>query len=44
MAGDARVASPEKGEALLSGCAAALADIVVRDPWAKEDGEAPRMR
>ncbi|MGP4091872.1 creatininase family protein [Streptomyces sp. KR55] len=35
VAGDARVASPEKGERMLSGCAAALADIIVRDPWAK---------
>ncbi|GGM23141.1 creatinine amidohydrolase [Streptomyces fumigatiscleroticus] len=34
VAGDARVASPEKGETLLSGCAQALADIIVRDPWA----------
>ncbi|MEW2489904.1 creatininase family protein [Streptomyces sp. NPDC048411] len=35
VAGDARVASPEKGERMLSGCATALADIIVRDPWAK---------
>ncbi|MFC9916521.1 hypothetical protein [Streptomyces sp. NPDC059862] len=35
VAGDARVASPEKGERMLSGCAAAPADIIVRDPWAK---------
>ncbi|PWI15348.1 creatininase [Streptomyces sp. Act143] len=35
VAGDARVASPEKGERMLSGCASALADIIVRDPWAK---------
>jgi creatinine amidohydrolase len=35
VAGDARVASAEKGEVLLDGCARALADIVVRDPWAK---------
>ncbi|MFE4451197.1 creatininase family protein [Streptomyces sp. NPDC056796] len=34
VAGDARVASAEKGETLLSGCADALADIIVRDPWA----------
>lgn len=32
VAGDARVASPEKGERLLSGCARALADIIARDP------------
>ncbi|MFD6534591.1 creatininase family protein [Streptomyces sp. NPDC060184] len=38
VAGDARVASPVKGEALLSGCARALADIIVRDPWAKPAG------
>ncbi|MGV9915400.1 creatininase family protein [Streptomyces tendae] len=36
VAGDARVASAEKGERLLEGCARALADIIVRDPWAKE--------
>lgn len=35
VAGDARVASPEKGERMLAGCAAALADIILRDPWAK---------
>ncbi|WP_269137970.1 creatininase family protein [Streptomyces antimycoticus] len=35
VAGDARAASPEKGERMLSGCASALADIIVRDPWAK---------
>ncbi|MEV5607459.1 creatininase family protein [Streptomyces sp. NPDC052225] len=35
VAGDARVASPQKGEAMLAGCAKALAEIVVRDPWAK---------
>jgi creatinine amidohydrolase len=35
VAGDARGASPEKGERMLSGCASALADIIVRDPWAK---------
>ncbi|WLW58170.1 creatininase family protein [Streptomyces sp. YU58] len=35
VAGDARVASAEKGERMLSGCASALADIIVRDPWAK---------
>ncbi|GEC02765.1 hypothetical protein SSP24_04200 [Streptomyces spinoverrucosus] len=33
--GGARVASPEKGERMLAGCAAALAGIIVRDPWAK---------
>ncbi|MFB7505900.1 MULTISPECIES: creatininase family protein [Streptomyces] len=44
VAGDARVASQEKGETLLSGCAAALADIIVRDPWAKEDDEARTAR
>ncbi|MFH8625910.1 creatininase family protein [Streptomyces vietnamensis] len=36
VAGDARVASPAKGERLLAGCARALADALVRDPWAKE--------
>ncbi|MFF8910770.1 creatininase family protein [Streptomyces olivaceoviridis] len=35
VAGDARVASPQKGETMLSGCARALADIIVRDPWAR---------
>ncbi|WP_338692898.1 creatininase family protein [Streptomyces sp. Q6] len=35
VAGDARVATAEKGERILAGCAAALADIIVRDPWAK---------
>ncbi|WP_338704216.1 creatininase family protein (plasmid) [Streptomyces sp. Q6] len=35
VAGDARVATAEKGERMLSGCASALADIIVRDPWAK---------
>ncbi|MEE4545838.1 creatininase family protein [Streptomyces sp. V4-01] len=35
VAGDGRVASPEKGETMLAGCAQALADIIVRDPWAK---------
>lgn len=35
VAGDARVASPEKGERMLAGCAAALADIILRDPWAR---------
>jgi creatinine amidohydrolase len=35
VAGDARVASAEKGETMLAGCASALADIIVRDPWAK---------
>ncbi|MYW62514.1 creatininase family protein [Streptomyces sp. SID8379] len=35
VAGDARAASAEKGERMLAGCAAALADIIVRDPWAK---------
>ncbi|SEE58592.1 creatininase family protein [Streptomyces sp. TLI_105] len=38
VAGDARVASPEKGERLLVGCARALADVLVRDPWAKRIG------
>ncbi|WP_121711843.1 creatininase family protein [Streptomyces sp. E5N91] len=38
VAGDARVASADKGERMLAGCARALADIIVRDPWAKEDG------
>ncbi len=44
VAGDARVASPEKGERLLSGCARALADLVVRDPWAKDGAEATATR
>ncbi|MFI6061782.1 creatininase family protein [Streptomyces sp. NPDC051286] len=35
VAGDARVATPEKGERMLSGCATALADILVRGPWVK---------
>ncbi|MEW2512952.1 creatininase family protein [Streptomyces sp. NPDC046870] len=35
VAGDARVASPQKGETMLSGCARALADIIQRDPWAR---------
>ncbi|MGQ4387682.1 creatininase family protein [Streptomyces sp. SAS_270] len=32
-----RVASAQKGERMLSGCAVvpALADIILRDPWAK---------
>ncbi|WP_320779356.1 creatininase family protein [Streptomyces sp. CRN 30] len=34
VAGDARAASPEKGERMLAGCARALADTLVRDPWA----------
>ncbi|SEN17103.1 creatininase family protein [Actinacidiphila rubida] len=38
VAGDARVATAEKGEKLLSGCAEALADIIVRDPWDKLGG------
>ncbi|MFC8715213.1 creatininase family protein [Streptomyces sp. NPDC057197] len=33
-AGDARTASAEKGERMLAGCAAALADAIARDPWA----------
>ncbi|MFJ6073962.1 creatininase family protein [Streptomyces sp. NPDC093065] len=33
VAGDARAASAEKGERLLAGCARALADIVLGDPW-----------
>ncbi|MER7539039.1 creatininase family protein [Streptomyces sp. NPDC097704] len=36
VAGDARVASPAKGERLLAGCARALADALVPGPWAKE--------
>ncbi|GHB14354.1 creatininase [Streptomyces tendae] len=35
VAGDARAASAEKGERLLAGCAQALADIVLGDPWHK---------
>jgi creatinine amidohydrolase len=35
VAGDARVASAEQGERMLSGCASAPADSIVRDPWAK---------
>ncbi|MGW5652695.1 creatininase family protein [Streptomyces humi] len=35
VAGDARVASPEKGERMLSGCASALAEIILKDPWAQ---------
>lgn len=34
VAGDARVAGPEKGERMLAGCAQALADVIVQDPWA----------
>ncbi|THA76049.1 creatininase family protein [Streptomyces sp. A0642] len=44
VAGDARVASPEKGERLLAGCSAALADIIVRDPWAKADSTEQPVR
>ncbi|MEU6290911.1 creatininase family protein [Streptomyces sp. NPDC046988] len=40
VAGDARSASPEKGERMLDGCARALADIIARNPWAREDDEA----
>lgn len=35
VAGDARVATPQKGETMLAGCARALADIIQRDPWAR---------
>jgi creatinine amidohydrolase len=35
VSGDARVASAEKGEWILSRCASAPADIILRDPWAK---------
>ncbi|MFF4796226.1 creatininase family protein [Streptomyces sp. NPDC001276] len=35
VAGNARVASAEKGERMLAGCASALADIIARDPWVK---------
>jgi creatinine amidohydrolase len=34
VAGDGRAATREKGETMLAGCARALADIIVRDPWA----------
>ncbi len=34
VAGDARSASAAKGEAMLDGCARALADAIARDPWA----------
>ncbi|MFJ5136813.1 hypothetical protein [Streptomyces sp. NPDC088707] len=37
VAWDARATSPEKGERLLSRCARALADIIVRDPWEKDE-------
>ncbi|MGW1627508.1 creatininase family protein [Streptomyces sp. NPDC002172] len=35
VAGDARAASPEKGERMPSGCASALAEIILEDPWAR---------
>ncbi|MET8809082.1 creatininase family protein [Streptomyces sp. NPDC004546] len=44
VAGDARPASPQKGERMLAGCAAALADIIVRDPWAKHSPALPQAK
>nr|BFD88028.1 creatininase family protein [Streptomyces sp. Xyl84] len=35
VAGNARVATADKGERMLAGCAAALADVIASDPWAK---------
>ncbi|MER7930713.1 creatininase family protein [Streptomyces sp. NPDC096057] len=44
VAGDARTASPEKGERMLSGCAAALAETIVKDPWSQLEQRPLPMR
>ncbi|MFF4902787.1 creatininase family protein [Streptomyces sp. NPDC001068] len=41
VAGDARVATAEKGERMLAGCASTLAEILRNDPWAQV-GQRPR--